>query len=47
MFSRGSFTVFFTRPISLVCLSISAAILLWSIVAGLRRRPLPIPKEAP
>jgi putative tricarboxylic transport membrane protein len=47
MFSRGSFTVFFTRPISLACLSISAAILLWSIVAGLRRRPLPIPKEAP
>jgi putative tricarboxylic transport membrane protein len=47
MFSRGSFTVFFTRPISLACLSISAAILLWSIVAGLRRRPLPIPKEEP
>jgi putative tricarboxylic transport membrane protein len=47
MFSRGSFTVFVTRPISLVCLSISAAILLWSIVAGLRRRTLPIPKEAP
>jgi putative tricarboxylic transport membrane protein len=47
MFSRGSFTVFFTRPISLVCLSISAAILLWSIVSGLRRRPLPIPKEEP
>ena len=47
MFSRGSFAVFFTRPISLVCLSISAAILLWSIVSGLRRRPLPIPKEAP
>jgi putative tricarboxylic transport membrane protein len=47
MFSRGSFTVFFTRPISLVCLSISGAILLWSIVSGLRRRPLPIPKEEP
>jgi len=47
MFSRGSFAVFFSRPISLVCLSISAAILLWSIVSGLRRRPLPIPKEAP
>ena len=47
MFSRGSFTVFFTRPISLACLSISAAILLWSIVSGLRRRPLPIPKEEP
>jgi putative tricarboxylic transport membrane protein len=47
MFSRGSFTVFFTRPISLVCLSISAAVLMWSIVSGLRRRPLPIPKEEP
>jgi putative tricarboxylic transport membrane protein len=47
MFSRGSFTVFVTRPISLVCLSISAAILLWSIVSALRRRPLPIPKEEP
>ena len=47
MFSRGSFTVFFTRPISLACLSISAAILLWSIVSGLRRRPLPIPREEP
>ena len=45
MFSRGSFTVFFTRPISLVCLIISAAILLWSICSpDLRRARCHIPR---
>ncbi len=46
MFSRGSFTVFFTRPISLVCLSIAAAILAWSIISGLRRKSKIIPRES-
>jgi putative tricarboxylic transport membrane protein len=46
MFSRGSFTVFFTRPISLVCLAITAAILAWSILSGLRRKSKIIPRES-
>ena len=46
MFSRGSFTVFFTRPISLVCLTITAAILAWSILSGLRRKSKIIPRES-
>jgi putative tricarboxylic transport membrane protein len=48
MFSRGSFTVFFTRPISLVCLVITAVILASSIYSGMRQRSLKLfPKEAP
>lgn len=46
MFSRGSFTVFFTRPISLVCFAITAAILAWSILSGLRRKSEIIPRES-
>jgi putative tricarboxylic transport membrane protein len=38
MFSRGSFAVFFTRPISLVCLVITAVIFLSSIISALRKR---------
>jgi putative tricarboxylic transport membrane protein len=38
MFSRGSFAVFFTRPISLACLSITAVILLSSVVSAWRKR---------
>jgi len=46
MFSRGSFAVFFTRPISLVCLIITAAIFLSSIISIFRKRPLrSFPKE--
>jgi len=46
MFSRGSFAVFFTRPISLACLMITAVILLTSIFSALRRRsPRLFPKE--
>ncbi len=45
MFSRGSFTVFFTRPISLVCLSITAAIFAWSIISGLRQKTKVLPRE--
>jgi putative tricarboxylic transport membrane protein len=46
MFSRGSFTVFFTRPISLVCLGITAVILLTSILSAWRKRSLRLfPKE--
>jgi len=46
MFSRGSFAVFFTRPISLVCLIITAVIFLSSIIASLRKRSLRlVPKE--
>ncbi len=46
MFSRGSFAVFFTRPISLVCLIITGLILLSSIVSALRKRSRPLfPKE--
>ena len=40
MFSRGSFTVFFTRPISLVCLVIAGVIFLSSIISALRKRSL-------
>jgi putative tricarboxylic transport membrane protein len=46
MFSRGSFTVFFTRPISLVCLVITGLIFLSSIISALRKRSLILlPKE--
>jgi putative tricarboxylic transport membrane protein len=46
MFSHGSFAVFFTRPISLACLMITAIILLSSIVSALRKRSLrSFPKE--
>jgi putative tricarboxylic transport membrane protein len=46
MFSHGSFAVFFTRPISLACLIITAIILLSSIVSALRKRSLrSFPKE--
>ena len=46
MFSRGSFAVFVTRPISLACLLVTAAILLVSIVSAFRRRSGGlIPKE--
>jgi putative tricarboxylic transport membrane protein len=46
MFSRGSFAVFFTRPISLVCLVITAVIFLSSIISVLRKRSLGLfPKE--
>jgi putative tricarboxylic transport membrane protein len=46
MFSRGSFAVFFTRPISLVCLIITAIIFLSSILTALRRRSIRLlPKE--
>ena len=46
MFSRGSFTVFFTRPISLVCLTITAAIFAWSIISGLRQKAKIVPRES-
>jgi putative tricarboxylic transport membrane protein len=46
MFSRGDFTVFFTRPISLACLAITAVIFISSIVSALRKSPSRlIPKE--
>ena len=46
MFSRGSFAVFFTRPISLVCLVITAVIFLSSIISALRKRSRRLfPKE--
>jgi putative tricarboxylic transport membrane protein len=41
MFSRGSFAVFFTRPISLVCLIITAVIFLSSFIALFRRKRAP------
>jgi putative tricarboxylic transport membrane protein len=46
MFSRGSFTVFFTRPISLVCLTITAVIFAWSIISGLRQKAKIVPRES-
>ncbi|MFO7707281.1 MAG: tripartite tricarboxylate transporter permease [Desulfobacterales bacterium] len=46
MFSRGSFTVFFTRPISLICLTITAAIFAWSIISGLRQKAKILPRES-
>jgi putative tricarboxylic transport membrane protein len=46
MFSRGNFAVFFTRPISLVCLIITAAVFLSSIISALRKRSSSLfPKE--
>ncbi len=46
MFSRGNFAVFVTRPISLVCLLITAAILFAAILSSFRRRSGGlIPKE--
>ena len=47
MYSRGSFAVFVTRPISLACLVVTGLILVWSLVTALRRRPSLIPKEEP
>ncbi|MGE5257026.1 MAG: tripartite tricarboxylate transporter permease [Hyphomicrobiales bacterium] len=46
MFSRGSFAVFFTRPISLACLLITAVILLTSMISAFRSRSQRLfPKE--
>jgi putative tricarboxylic transport membrane protein len=46
MFSRGDFAVFFTRPISLACLAITAVIFISSILSALRKRPSRlIPKQ--
>jgi len=47
MFSRGSFAVFFTRPISLVCLIITAVIFLCSIISALRKRSLRLLPKKP
>jgi putative tricarboxylic transport membrane protein len=47
MFSRGSFAVFFTRPISLACLVIAGIVLATSIFSSLRKGSVPIiPKES-
>jgi TctA family transporter len=47
MYSRGSFAVFVTRPISLACLAVAAIVLVWSLVAAVRRSPSLFPKEEP
>ena len=47
MYSRGSFAVFVTRPISLACLVVTGVVLTWSLFTALRRRPSIIPKEEP
>jgi putative tricarboxylic transport membrane protein len=36
--SQGSFTIFFTRPISAVCLGVAALLLLTSLLPFIRRR---------
>jgi putative tricarboxylic transport membrane protein len=46
MYSHGSFAVFFTRPISLACLTIAGIVLATSIFSVLRKGSVPIiPKE--
>jgi putative tricarboxylic transport membrane protein len=47
MFSRGSFSVFFNRPISLVCLLITAVIFLSSILSAFRKRSRKLLPEEP
>jgi putative tricarboxylic transport membrane protein len=47
MYSRGSFVVFVTRPISLACLVVTAIVLVWSLAAAVRRSPSLFPKEEP
>lgn len=48
MYSHGSFAVFFTRPISLTCLTIAGIVLATSIFSVLRKGSVPIiPKEEP
>ncbi len=36
--SNRTFTIFFTRPISAICLGIAAVLILWAVVPGLSRR---------
>ena len=44
--TNGDPLVFFTRPISLVCLTITAAIFAWSIISGLRQKAKIVPRES-
>jgi len=45
LMSQGSFFIFFTRPISGACMLLAAAMLISSIIPGLRKLRRDIPKE--